>query len=124
FIRRTNSGGTITITFYFRHTFQVSDPGQFASLGMRLLRDDAGVVYINGREVYRSPNLPVFPAAINYLTPATSTGENDIDVATLNATNLVTGNNVVAVEIHQESTGSPHVCFAFCLLCKLCWCPA
>ncbi len=113
FVRRTNSGGTITITFYFRRAIQVSDPGQFASLGMRLLRDDAGVVYINGREVYRSPNLPAFPAAINYLTPATSTGENDVDTATLNATNLVAGNNVIAVEIHQESTGSSDVSFDF-----------
>lgn len=113
FIRRTNSGGTITITFYFRHVFQVADPTQFASLGMRLVRDDAGVVYINGREVYRSPNLPAFPAAISYLTEATSTGENTPDIATLNATNLVAGNNVIAVEIHQESTGSSDVSFDF-----------
>jgi hypothetical protein len=113
FIRRTNSGGTITITFYFRHAFQVADPTQFASLGMRLVRDDAGVVYINGREVYRSPNLPTFPAAISYLTEATSTGENTPDIATLNATNLVAGNNVIAVEIHQESTGSSDVSFDF-----------
>jgi hypothetical protein len=112
-IRRTNPGGTVTITFYFRHAFQVEDPGQFASLGMRLLRDDAGVVYINGREVYRSPNLPAFPAGINFLTQADTTGENDIDTATLNATNLVAGNNVVAVEIHQESTGSSDVSFDF-----------
>ena len=119
FIRRTNSGGTITITFYFRHAFQVANPAQFASLGMRLLRDDAGVVYINGREVYRSPNLPAFPAAINYLTEADSTGENNIDVATLNATNLVAGNNVIAVEIHQESTGSSDVSFDFELIGNL-----
>ena len=111
FLRRTNSGGTVTITFYFRRAIQVADPGQFASLRMRLLRDDAGVVYINGREVYRSPNLPAFPAAINYLTEADSTGENDIDSATLSATNLVAGSNVIAVEIHQESTGSSDVSF-------------
>jgi len=110
FVRRTNSSGTITITFYFRRAFQ-ADPAQFASLGMRLLRDDAGVVYINGREVYRSPNLPAFPATISYLTEADTTGENSIDTATLNATNLVAGNNVVAVEIHQESTGSSDVSF-------------
>jgi len=111
FIRRTNSVGTTNITFYFRRTFQVTDPTQFASLGMRLLRDDAGVVYINGREVYRSPNLPPFPATITYLTEANTTGENSIDTATLSATNLVAGNNVVAVEIHQESTGSSDVSF-------------
>jgi hypothetical protein len=86
---------------------------------MRLLRDDAGVVYINGREVYRSPNLPAFPATINYLTEASSTGENNIDIATLNATNLVAGNNVIAVEIHQESTGSSDVSFDFELIGNL-----
>jgi hypothetical protein len=123
-IRRTNPGGTITITFYFRHSFEVANPTQFVSLGMRLIRDDAGVVYINGREVFRSPNLPAFPAAINYLTQANATGENSTDLATLNATNLVTGTNVVAVEIHQESTGSSDVSFDFQLTGNLAAGPA
>lgn len=111
FVRRTNPGGTITITFYFRKAIQVSDPANIVSLGMRLLRDDAGVVYVNGSEVFRSPNLPQPPNVIGYLTTATSTGENTIDSATVTSTNLVAGNSVIAVEIHQESTSSSDVSF-------------
>ena len=112
-IRRTSASGTTNITFYFRKAVEVADPGQFVSLRMRLLRDDAGVVYLNGNEVYRSPNLPAFPTAINYLTRATTTGENSIDMATLSATNLISGTNLIAVEIHQESTTSSDVSFDF-----------
>jgi hypothetical protein len=113
FLRRTNAAGTTNITFHFRKPLEVMDADQFVSLRMRLLRDDAGVVYLNGNEVYRSSNLPAFPTAINYLTRATSTGENSIDTATLNATNLVSGTNLVAIEIHQESITSSDVSFDF-----------
>jgi hypothetical protein len=110
FLRRTNSAGTTNITFYFRKTIQVN-PAQFVALRMRLLRDDASVVYVNGGEVFRSPNLPAFPTAINYLTRASSTGENSIDTATLGTSGLLAGNNVIAVEIHQESITSSDVSF-------------
>jgi hypothetical protein len=111
FLRRTNAAGTTNITFYFRKAIQVATPAQFVALRMRLLRDDAGVVYVNGGEVFRSPNLPAFPTAINYLTRASSTGENTIDSATLSASGLIPGNNVIAVEIHQESITSSDVSF-------------
>ena len=111
FLRRTNAAGTTNITFYFRKTIQIANPAQFVALRLRLLRDDAGVVYVNGGEIFRSPNLPAFPTAINYLTRATSTGENTIDSATLSTSGLVAGNNVIAVEIHQESIGSSDVSF-------------
>ncbi len=52
-------------------------------------------------------------AVINYLTEADTTGENSPDIATLSATNLVPGNNVIAVEIHEESTGSSDVSLDF-----------
>ena len=77
------------------------------------------MVYLNGNEVFRSANLPAFPAAIGHLTTATATGENTIDTATINSTNIVAGNNVVAVEIHQESIGSSDVSFDFELIGNL-----
>ena len=42
------------VTTYFRRTFTVSNPASFASLHLRLLRDDGAVVYVNGAEVFRS----------------------------------------------------------------------
>jgi hypothetical protein len=82
---------------------------------MRLKRDDAGVVFINGNEVFRSPNLPP-TGPITYTTFATATGENDIDSATLSSSVLQAGQNVVTVEIHQQSLTSSDVSFDFELL--------
>ena len=111
FLRRTNSGGTTNIAFYFRKPVVAPDPATLSGVRMRLLRDDAGVVYINGSEVFRSSNLPAFPAAINYLTRASSTGENSIDSTTLGTASFNNGTNLVAVEIHQESITSSDVSF-------------
>src|SRR6185436_3157771 len=80
-VRRIGSSGTTNITFYFRKTFTLPDPAAISSLSMRLLRDDAGVVYLNGSEVFRSSNLPATPVPIDFTTRALSTGENSIDTA-------------------------------------------
>lgn len=110
-LKRVGASGTTNITFYFRKTFEVADTNAIANLTMQLLRDDAGVVYLNGAEVFRSPNLPAAPAPITFTTPATSTGENTVDTATILTSRLNVGQNVVAVEIHQESIGSSDVSF-------------
>jgi hypothetical protein len=116
FLHRTNSiTGRTNITFYFRHAFTVDNLASVGSLAMRLKRDDAGVVYLNGVEKYRSPNLPQ-TGAITYSTFATSTGENTIDTANLSTNGLQAGANVVAVEIHQADLGSSDISFDFELL--------
>ncbi len=98
-------------TTYFRRVFNVEDP-LFANLSVMLLRDDAGVVFINSNEVRRSSNLPAPPSIVTNRTPASSTGENTIENFTVAASNLVAGANIVAVEIHQESLTSSDVSFA------------
>ena len=110
-VRRLGSSGTTNITFYFRKTFTLPDPAAISSLSMRLLRDDAGVVYLNGSEVFRSSNLPVPPVPIDFTTRALSTGENSIDTAIVSARDLRAGENTIAVEIHQESITSSDVSF-------------
>jgi hypothetical protein len=99
------------VTTYFRRVFNVGDPA-FVNLSVMLLRDDAGVVFLNSNEVRRSPNLPAPPAIITNRTFATSTGENTIENFTVAASNLVAGANIVAVEMHQESLTSSDVSFA------------
>ena len=105
------------VTTYFRHTFTVANPAQYSGLTMRLRRDDAGVVHINGTEVYRSPNLPQ-SGSISYTNFATSNGENTIDSATLPASALQPGLNVVAVEIHQGDVTSSDLSFDFELIAQ------
>ena len=41
-------------TTYFRHAFNVVDTSVFGALLIRLLRDDGGIVYLNGTEIFRS----------------------------------------------------------------------
>lgn len=104
------------VTTYFRHTFNVANPALFGGLSMRLRRDDAGVVYVNGTEAYRSPNLPQ-TGAISYSTFSSApNGENTIDTTTLPASLLQTGVNIVAVEIHQSDVASSDLSFDFELL--------
>jgi hypothetical protein len=100
-------------TTYFRKTIQIVDPAQFGSLSLRLLRDDAGIVYFNGTEVYRSPNMPAGAIAYNQYTGGTAPPDNTIDTTNIvnTAGLLAPGANLVAVEIHQQSAGSSDVSF-------------
>lgn len=111
------TNGQNTITFYFRHSFTVEDPGVFTNLNLWLLRDDGGGVYLNGTEVYRSPTLPPPPTLIghqtlaNYLSVSDAPGDNSEDTADLNPALLVAGTNLVAVEIHQHRSDSSDISF-------------
>jgi len=101
-------------TTYFRHAFNVVDPSVFGALLIRLLRDDGGIVYLNGTEIFRSNmggGAPVYATqAIADAAPADETTQ-------YYSTNLTTGllaagTNVVAVEIHQRSANSSDLSFA------------
>ncbi len=100
------------VTTYFRHAFVVDDPSAFTHLTVYLLRDDGGVVYLNGQEVFRS-NLPLGP--IDYLTLATNALAQDETTLFYNQTVaaqvLVQETNMAAVEIHQSSTTSSDLSF-------------
>ncbi len=100
------------ITTYFRHAFNVSDPTAFTSLNLWLKRDDGGVVYLNGVEVFRTSNMPAPPTAINFNTLALGAAvENAIDTPTLSPTRLTAGANIAAVEIHQQALNSSDISF-------------
>lgn len=110
-----NSGGPFShyITTYFRHQFEVPDPALVASLRLRLLRDDGGIVYLNGVEVSRS-NIP--PGPVDYLTLAANTVNSGPDETTyfptnLNASLLRPGGNVLAAEVHQAYVTSSDLSF-------------
>src|SRR5437867_10967535 len=106
------------ITTYFRRRFEVSSTNGLAGLVMSLARDDGGVVYLNGREVFRTPNMPQPPTNITYLTLTTDAIgiEETIDTVFLSPTNLTIGPNVFAVEIHQQAANSSDISFNLQLL--------
>jgi hypothetical protein len=112
-IRRTNAAGATIATFYFRKSIPVANPAQFSSFSLQLLRDDAGIVYFNGREMLRSPNMPPGEVPYSVFTGGTAPPDNTIDATNIvNTGNLLSnGVNVVATEIHQQSSGSSDVSY-------------
>lgn len=109
--------GTNIITYYFRHAFDVADPASITNLTVRLLRDDGGIVYLNGTEVFRN-NMPAGP--VNSSTFAPLVAEDKILRATrVNPALLAPGRNIIAVEIHQANLISSDVSFDLELLPNL-----
>lgn len=113
FINRDTNTGLSHITYYFRRVFAVTNLGSISNLVVRLLRDDGGVVYLNGVEVFRS-NMPT--GEVNYLTlaPTAACCEDETThfyEAAIDPGLLVPGFNVVAVEIHQNNVASSDISF-------------
>jgi len=102
------------ITTYFRRKFVVPGGAIYTNLTFRLVRDDGAVVWLNGRELYRS-NMPLPPIPISYLTNGSSavsgTDEQTFFVTSLAVTNLHVGTNVLGVEIHQSAPDSSDLGF-------------
>ncbi len=102
-----------TISYYFRKTFNVSDPAAYSGLNLQLVADDGAVVYLNGQEVWRY-NMP--GGTIGFTTLASTTisagGESAWNAQNIAAA-LLPGNNTIAVEIHQADVTSSDISFNF-----------
>ncbi len=99
------------ITTYFRKAISVADAAVFTGYTLKVRRDDGIVVYINGVEKYRN-NMPTGTIAYNTLASANASDEgNTWFSTTLAAGSLVTGTNVIAVEIHQVNKTSSDISF-------------
>lgn len=109
-IRFGPSSSAKYITYYFRRAWVVTNAAAWGRLVVNLKRDDGGIVYLNGTEVFRS-NLA--PGPVDYLTRATLASDDGTVFYSTNAPAglLVTGTNLLAVEIHQESPTSSDISF-------------
>ena len=110
--------GSKFITTYFRRSFTVTGAAGLSNLTVRLLRDDGGVVFLNGVEVFRS-NLPAGPVMSQTLAVAAIGGPQETTEfvsADVTAAVLHEGTNVVAVEIHQVNATSSDLSFDLELL--------
>ena len=98
------------ITTYFRKTIVLTDFSNITSFSAGVLRDDGVVVYVNGVEVYRN-NMPT--GSINYLTLGKDASDNGTVTQsfTINKSAFVSGNNVIAVEIHQKTANNADLAF-------------
>ncbi len=97
------------ITTYFRSALTVSDITRYSSLELSVLFDDGAVVYLNGNDVFRC-NMP--GGTITYTTPSLAgLGDNYTLQTSLSPQALQPGDNVVAVEVHQDEGGSSDISF-------------
>ncbi|MGI8604360.1 MAG: Ig-like domain-containing protein [Verrucomicrobiales bacterium] len=105
------------ITTYFRKKFTAAAPSSFSSLMLRLVRDDGAIVYLNGTELYRN-NMPSGAATSTTLAAQAVDGPAEIQSVqvTLPRNLLVSGENQLAVEVHQASAGSSDAGFDLELL--------
>ncbi|MHC4455494.1 MAG: purple acid phosphatase family protein [Planctomycetota bacterium] len=106
-------------SYYFRHSFNVADASKYESLRLKVIRDDGIVVYLNGAEVFRN-NMP--DGLISYGTWATSAVGGDDESkwyeTNIDASYLVNGKNVIAVEVHQADPASSDVSFDLQLIAE------
>jgi hypothetical protein len=100
------------ITYYFRHIFNVSNPATITNLQARLLRDDGAVLYVNGAEAFRS-NMPTgeVTSATLATTAVADANESKFFYHQVSPALLVSGDNLLALEIHQVLANSTDVSF-------------
>ena len=100
------------ITTYFRHSFDVADPGFYRSLALRLKRDDGAIVYLNGTEV-RRVNLAGGAVSPSTLATRDVNGleEEVFFPIPVNPGLLRQGRNTIAVAVHQNALDSPDLTF-------------
>ena len=103
----TYSSSQKPATTYFRKIFSAGQ-SDYTHLRLMLLQDDGAVVYVNGKEIFRS-NMPSGP--INYESaPVKALGSSDenrylvreIALSEIKDLSLQQTGNVVAVEVHQH----------------------
>jgi glucose/arabinose dehydrogenase len=106
-VRSNRADGSRMATTYFRKSFVVSNTAPYSNYVVSLVRDDGGVVYINGTEVFRS-NMPTGAVTSATLAVMSVGGVDERAVfgGVANPSLLVNGTNVLAVEIHQNGTNA------------------
>ncbi|MBL0136776.1 MAG: metallophosphoesterase [Chitinophagaceae bacterium] len=106
------------ITTYFRKSISIPDINIYGTIRLNMYIDDGAVIYVNGTEVART-NMPVgvISAATLASGPAAEDG-NNITTIDISTAAFVSGTNLIAVEVHQESITSSDLSFDFELIAK------
>jgi hypothetical protein len=97
-------------TYYFRKRFHFPGQPQGAIVQLRYMVDDGCVIYINAKELVRV-RMPDGPVTYNTLASQNvdnAVVEGPIEVP---ASLLVSGENIIAVEVHQSNANSSDIVF-------------
>lgn len=106
------SGPQVTTT-YFRHTFSLDSVSDIDGLEIEILRDDGAVVHLNGVEILRE-NMPAGPITYDTFAASVVGGTNQTTYFVRSADFghlLQTGDNTLAVSVHQINAGSSDLYF-------------
>jgi hypothetical protein len=116
--------GGIAPTYYFRTHFTFNGPPSGVTLNFSSYLDDCAVFYLNGGEIQRV-RMTAAPAAITYTSisdppnigpcPGNNNEAVCADVFAVTPSNLLSGDNVLAVELHQAATVSNDAVFGTAL---------
>lgn len=100
-------------TTYFRHHFQVDDPTEIEALFAEMIVDDGSAVYLNGNLVtlHNLVQNASYNTYANFTVGGTS--EQQWIGFTIDPSQLVAGDNVLAVEVHQADAGSTDLSWDF-----------
>jgi exopolysaccharide biosynthesis protein len=115
-------GGPPYITYYFRTQFDYTNSLSEVTLLFTNYVDDGAVFYLNGAEIYRL-RMPPAPTVIDNSTLATNypcdgaaTCPDPFTLSGDATTNLVVGDNVLAVEVHLDNPQAEAITFGSSLV--------
>ncbi|WP_179354386.1 LamG-like jellyroll fold domain-containing protein [Winogradskyella vidalii] len=98
-------------TYYFRHIFNVEDVDAIGNLVFNMMYDDGVIVYVNGTEAFRL-NMPEGDVTYDMYASGEISGDAESAWTTMQTANLLqNGENVIAVEVHQNNGTSSDVRF-------------
>jgi hypothetical protein len=114
------------MTYYFRTHFNYSNQLAGASLVLEHSIDDGAVFYLNGTEIHRlrmaqAPTV-IYNAtrALDYPCSGNATCFETLPLSgPVISTNLVVGDNLLAVEVHNYNAASPDITFALSAVCTV-----
>ncbi|YCM43060.1 lamin tail domain-containing protein [Verrucomicrobiaceae bacterium 227] len=114
----TAIGRNSQFTTYLRTEFDVANSGAVLSMLAQFVRDDAIIVYLNGKEALRSN---YDPGEVVTATSGSSgaSPESELYEVLIDPSLLVEGRNVLALELHNSSAGSNDLGISFDLTINL-----
>jgi len=100
------------ITSWFRRRFMATDVDQISRLKLSLKRDDGARVFLNGSEIARD-NLTsgTVSASTKANNEVSGASEEVLVLSSVDPSLLIEGENLIAVEVHQEAADSSDLSF-------------
>ena len=103
-VRSNRTDLTRIITTYFRKSFVLTNTAPYSNYVVSLVRDDGGVVYLNGTEVFRSNMSTGTISSTNLALVGVPNADERVTYgAVINPALVQNGTNQLAVEIHQQA---------------------